>query len=268
MTEQVALAVEDGNAEFWALGGETRTVTGARWIRNREAPLVGRWNAITRLVGDDPDEIRQVLAEALDWIGAPAARLYAGPAMSQATEAALAFAGWRLREQVVEMVAAGPLAVPRRPEPATVRRVDGDPDWDALHTLLRLDHEEEDRAEGRPPRDEEYTRQCVLAHRIRSAHVNYWLAWVDGDPCGFFSSWPRPEAMAVVEDLYVRPDRRGRGVASQLLRHAVADARSAGAGPVLIRAEVDDWPKHFYRRHGFRPVAVTRCYEPGPGDVR
>ncbi|WP_199493122.1 GNAT family N-acetyltransferase [Marinitenerispora sediminis] len=262
MTEHVARATEDIIAEFWALGGETRVINGARLIRNREVPLVGRWNVITGLVGDDSDQFRRMLAEALDWIGAPAARVYAGPAMSRVTEAALLFAGWRPRTTMVEMVVAGPLAPPRRtPDPVAVRPVEDDADWDMLHALLRLGHEEEDRAEGHPPRPEEYTRQSLRAHRMRSAYVNYWLARVAGEDCGFFSSWPRPEGMAVVEDLYVRADRRGRGVGSQLLRHAVADARSAGADPVLVRADAADWPKDFYHRRGFRPAAVARYYE-------
>jgi GNAT superfamily N-acetyltransferase len=66
--------------------------------------------------------------------------------------------------------------------------------------------------------------------------------------------------MGMVEDLFVLREHRGRGIARALVHHAVTDARSRGARTVLIGALVDDTPKDLYRRMGFDPLMVRRCW--------
>lgn len=66
--------------------------------------------------------------------------------------------------------------------------------------------------------------------------------------------------MGQVEDLYVRPSARGRGIATALLHHGIADCRRHGATAVAIVADADDTPKAAYARMGFEPVAVKREY--------
>jgi len=63
-----------------------------------------------------------------------------------------------------------------------------------------------------------------------------------------------------VEDLFTLPECRNKGVAAALIRQAVGDCRARGAGPVVIAADPNDTPKHFYSRIGFRPVAVSSHY--------
>ncbi len=48
------------------------------------------------------------------------------------------------------------------------------------------------------------------------------------------------------------------------LAHAVDDARSRGAGPVVIGAEVNDTPKEMYAALGFQPVCITRGWLKNP----
>jgi GNAT superfamily N-acetyltransferase len=67
---------------------------------------------------------------------------------------------------------------------------------------------------------------------------------------------PAP-GLAMIEDVFVDPDARGAGIATQMLRFAVTAARAAGAGRVLIGAGVDDTPKRLYARFGVEPIAVT-----------
>jgi hypothetical protein len=54
--------------------------------------------------------------------------------------------------------------------------------------------------------------------------------------------------------------RSHRGLATALIHPCVADARSKGAGPVVIAADPTDTPKHMYAAMGFRPVAVYSHY--------
>ncbi len=56
---------------------------------------------------------------------------------------------------------------------------------------------------------------------------------------------------AQVEDVYTVPEARGRGFASSLVTHAVAEARRSGHSLVFIVADDFDWPKQLYARLGF-----------------
>jgi predicted GNAT family acetyltransferase len=68
------------------------------------------------------------------------------------------------------------------------------------------------------------------------------------------------DGVGQVEDLYVEPEVRHRGLATALIHRAVADCRARGAGPVLIVADASDTPKAMYAAMGFRPLAVERKY--------
>ena len=75
--------------------------------------------------------------------------------------------------------------------------------------------------------------------------------------------WTRADGAAVIEDVFVHPDARGEGIATEMLRVAIGITREHAPGPVVIGADVDDTPKHLYARFGFRPTAVTRSYSAG-----
>ncbi len=95
---------------------------------------------------------------------------------------------------------------------------------------------------------------------MKSPPVRYWLAYVDGEPRGYFNSWAGIDGVGQVESLFVQAEYRHRGLATALIHHCVADARAHGAGPVVIVADASDTPKRMYAAMGFRPVAVKREY--------
>ncbi|WP_285759214.1 GNAT family N-acetyltransferase [Nocardiopsis ansamitocini] len=260
MTDLLAGAVDEAVEAFWALGGETRALNGAHLVRNRSAGHVGFANFVTRLVGDDPVQVADVLGRAWEWIGAPSARVQVGASTPPATEAALVLKGWRHNATRIALVGTAP--PPARHADTEVRSVDSPEDWARLAELFRADHEEEDRSRGRLPRPIEHTEQAVLVRRAKTPDVHYWLACKDGVACGFFSSWQGAGVLSVVEDLFVHPDHRGGGIADQLLRHATVDAGLNGARPVLVLPDAGDRPKNFYHRRGFRPVSTIRYYAP------
>ncbi len=90
--------------------------------------------------------------------------------------------------------------------------------------------------------------------------VRSWLAYRDGTPAAFLSSWPGSNGIGIVEDLYTHPEHRHKGLATALLAHCVADARARGASQVLITSEPNDTPKRMYAALGFRPLCTTRSY--------
>lgn len=62
---------------------------------------------------------------------------------------------------------------------------------------------------------------------------------------------------ALLEDMVVRPDARGRGAGSLLLRAAVAFARSAGCLRITLLTDADNAAaQRFYARHGFGQSAM------------
>jgi len=63
-----------------------------------------------------------------------------------------------------------------------------------------------------------------------------------------------------LEDMVVRPDRRGDGLGSRLLRHAIDYARIHRFSRItLLTDKVNDGAIRFYERHGFVESAMTAC---------
>ena len=79
------------------------------------------------------------------------------------------------------------------------------------------------------------------------------LLWHEGDT-------------AQVEDVYTRPDARGRGHARALVSHVAALARAEGFASIFLVADTLDTPRQLYERLGFRPAAralrLTRPAQP------
>jgi GNAT superfamily N-acetyltransferase len=82
--------------------------------------------------------------------------------------------------------------------------------------------------------------------------------------------------VALLDELYVVPERRGRGLGSQLLAAAEKAARDHGAELMEINVDGEDTDaRRFYERHGYTNVDVGQTEpqlyyhrELGPGDQR
>lgn len=92
-----------------------------------------------------------------------------------------------------------------------------------------------------------------------------------GEPSGFAYLTLRPTPyydglLAQLEELYVVPTLRDRGIGTSLLVHAIDEVRGRGAAEVHINVdEIDTDTRRFYERHGFfniEPGADYRmlCY--------
>jgi GNAT superfamily N-acetyltransferase len=100
---------------------------------------------------------------------------------------------------------------------------------------------------------------AVLAARLRAllpAGATIALL-ADEPPSGFALLTLRPNVwydgpVALLDELYVRPDVRGRGVGTALLQRAVALVRERGGRLMEINVDEDDsGARRFYERHGF-----------------
>ena len=73
----------------------------------------------------------------------------------------------------------------------------------------------------------------------------------DGEPVGF-AQLERVGDAAEITDVFVRADRRGRGLGTAITQAAIGAAGEVGE--LWIVADADDRPKDLYARLGFRPV--------------
>ena len=71
--------------------------------------------------------------------------------------------------------------------------------------------------------------------------------------------WDGP--LAQLEELYVAPDLRDRGIGSSLITEAIAECRRRGAQEMLINVdEIDNDARRFYERHGFSNYELGQDY--------
>lgn len=66
--------------------------------------------------------------------------------------------------------------------------------------------------------------------------------------------------VAQIEDVNTLPAARGRGYAFALVEAARTRARNAGADPIFLVADADDWPADWYRRLGFTEIGRSASY--------
>ena len=227
-----------------------------------ERPEVWDANQVRSVRADDPDEIDATLA----WIestyaGYPHRRVSIDGATPAPFEARLALDSWEMTP-VIQAVLSGALEDIRPlPPGAAIRPVTSDDDWAVMVHLTRLDHLEEATKEHRDPWDAALTEDIVGHRRRKAPEVQAYVASLDGADVGMFSAMAGVDGMGLVEDLFVVPEARGRGIAQALIGHCVDDARSRGARDVIIGSDPNDWPKRLYARLGFRPVFVERFWD-------
>lgn len=256
--DPLVLNADRVHAGYHALGNAAYAMAGGTLVANSAHPHVHDANVLVHPVVRSRAEADRLLAE-LDRVLRPPARchVHMGVGTAPALEARLAADGWTL-VLTLDLLLDG--ALQGRSPTVDIRLASNDADWSSVDRLFRVDHIEEAVREERLPYPEAVTQAVVDVKRAKAPHVRVWLARDDGVDCGVFTSWDGVDRMGMVEDLFVLPDHRGRGIARALVHHAVADARSRGARTVLIGALVDDTPKDLYRRMGFDPLMVRRCW--------
>jgi GNAT superfamily N-acetyltransferase len=240
-----------------ALGNERFEADGAVFIRNRETPAVWDANYVTEVTASTPHEIERLLERVeREYAGFPHRRFDLDFATPPTFEARMALEGYH-RSDALVMLLEGDLAGSAKPY--HIRPVTDEGDWKTYVGLYDVDWRGyREKIPG--PFDEESARQMVLSRRSKWPSAPLWLACTDGAAQAYCTSWAGPGGMGLVEDLFTLPDFRHRGLATALVHHCVAEARTEGASPVVIVADATDTPKQMYAAMGFRPVAVVSTY--------
>jgi GNAT superfamily N-acetyltransferase len=250
-----AIAVDQANR---SLGAEVFAACGAVFVRNRSLPMIHDLNHVGVVRTADPSAIDALMARVEREYTGYGHRLFVlDPETPAAVEARLVLDGYDEVEASLLMLLEG--ALRGTPPQHRIREVTTPADWEAYGRLKRLDWAERAARLGLGPLPD-VAEGLVRTYRLKVPPLRYWLALVDGEPRGFFSSWEGPDGVGQVEDLFVEAPWRHRGLATALVHHAVADCRRHGARAVVIVADATDTPKRMYAAMGFRPVAVVRKY--------
>ncbi|WP_052668418.1 GNAT family N-acetyltransferase [Nitriliruptor alkaliphilus] len=246
---------------FWSLGGRTVQRRHFQEVSHPTAPDHPLGNFVHRVRGDPRAALHELIGADRTPCTAARRRILIETATPPALEATLVVDDWQLECQLqLVLSSTTPIDAPTSP----VRPATRDADWQAITDLFRADHLEEDARRGDPPRPASSTQAAVALRRSLGPDVEYLLAHRGERVTGCLAIWVSEEGVGLVEDLFVRPEARGTGVATELLRHAVHRSRRRGAGAIVIGAETDDTPKHLYAKFGFEPAAVLRSYTAPP----
>jgi GNAT superfamily N-acetyltransferase len=105
-------------------------------------------------------------------------------------------------------------------------------------------------------------RHAERALGQRSGRAVYLLAWANDVPIGHsFVKWPgdlssrqaRAKRCAEVEDLFVVPEERNRGIGTALLISSEVAARAEGHDLIGLAVALDnEGARRLYARHGYR----------------
>jgi GNAT superfamily N-acetyltransferase len=184
-----------------------------------------------------------------------------------AFEARLAFQGYPHEDLVVMLLEGEPVGETRS---CDIRLVTGDAGWEAYAALHDIDWQDYAQRLGRSG-DVWTSRAMTESRRAKSPPVNYWLAYVDGEPRAYCASWAGIDGMGQVDDLFTHPGFRHRGLATALIHRCIADCREHGAKSVVIVADPTDTPKQMYSAMGGRcdceilPEEGLAAYSTVPG---
>ena len=259
MSEHDLIArVCDAVQRYCALGNETLLVQNGLIVRNRERTRHFDSNHVG-LVRDGSTACLDALFEAIDreFEGYGHRRIDIDSLTPPQLVARLTFEGGYTVHEYLHQLLEGELDASSAG--FDIREVISEADWKAYRRLDAMWWQETS-VSFLGEYDPRLHEGFLSAKQDKSPDVRSWLAYVDGTPAAFLSSWPGASGMGVVEDLYTHPAHRHKGLATALLAHGVADARRRGAGPVIITSNPDDTPKHMYASLGFRPLCVSRNY--------
>ena len=114
------------------------------------------------------------------------------------------------------------------------------------------------------PGNDDLVQQLTEQNRIvaRSIDCQYFARRLDGrivSGCQLYSRG----GTAQIEAIGTLEEYRNRGLASSVIKRAVAEAFHSGHDLVWILAEQDDWPKALYAKLGFNPAGRFCAFRRG-----
>ncbi len=233
---------------YSALGNRTAEKDGALFISNPAVSFIRDANHVSHICASSQDEIERLLANAEEvYAGIPHRRFDLDPFTPPQVEAALSFSGYKLSTALLMVLEGEPGG---RPANVPISLVTTMEDRSALRELIIM---------FKAPHFGEVLAQSASDHVIAKPAIMWWIAKWDGQPAGFLSGWTH-SGLCFLEDLFVHPDFRNRGIATALIHRVTRELRAQGGDIAFLQADPNDTPKEMYKRMGFRPFALLQEY--------
>ncbi len=143
--------------------------------------------------------------------------------------------------------------------PCTIRPADfGDP---ALEAFLRA-HLADMALES--PKESQHALDLAA---LQQPGVRLWVAWHEGRIAGTCALAVLEPGHEELKSMRTEPELRGRGIASELLDHVLADARARQVGRISLETGSMEFfapARALYARHGFDPCPPFGSYRHDP----
>ena len=157
-------------------------------------------------------------------------------------------AGWSIDHLLLMVLRPG---ADKRGEahPASVREVD----FDGVRPLA-----ERWQMEGTSPAQPAQAAELADADadRAQVLSARMFLAVHDGQPAAYALLLQVAGGVSEIDQVYSAPEHRGAGMASAVVRAAIAAAHDRGDTLTYLLADAEDWPFRLYERLGFDTVGT------------
>jgi GNAT superfamily N-acetyltransferase len=205
----------------------------------------------------EPDEIAQVFSDADRHLAHCRWRVFHTDCFTpDIFVARLALDGYQEQRPVIQMALEGEV---RARAGTDLRPVESEAGREALAALIRTDHIEGARTEGRDF-SPEFTRAIVENNRAKGAAYRFFLTYRDGEPVAYGALAVAPNGIGMIEDLFTLPSHRRRGIASGMIAAFAAQLGARGCNCIFLGAQMGEPARHLYAKLGFRPVLLTRSW--------
>lgn len=105
---------------------------------------------------------------------------------------------------------------------------------------------------------------------LRRPDVRLWTATADASLVGTVALAPVTAGHEELKSMRTDPERRGAGIASALLRHALDDARARGVARISLETGSQPFfaaARALYAKHGFAECPPFGGYRPDPNST-
>lgn len=114
---------------------------------------------------------------------------------------------------------------------------------------------------------EKFQSLDAMCRQIEEQDYTYLAVREDGELCGYIAVKPESDHRFFLSKLYLRKDKRGRGIATQMMNRVFEEARGAGKKSVYLTVNKhNDHAVDVYKKLGYR-ITDTTVTDIGSGYV-
>ena len=257
MDEPLTRLALEVNWRNLALGHDVSTLEGATFVRNTTLPDIYDANFVFNVTASETVAIDRLLNRvSREYAHASRITFRVGPFTPPPFEARLVLEGYE-RSEAILLLLDGSLRPPNGD--FRILQIENEEGWTAYKELKRVDwraHATEKNLDPAPA----IADRLAESSRLKSSSVTNVLAYEDGRPVGHCCAWGGMDGVGQVEELFVLPEYRHRGIGTALLHHCVVRARAQGAASTVIVVDSMNTAKEMYAALGWRPLALCRQY--------